>query len=259
MSNICVIPDCHSTPGDPGHRFTWLGKFIVDERPDTIVVLGDFADMASLSSYDKGKGSAEGRRVKADLEWAQTHQQMVWDPLIALREGQRANRKKQYSPDVRWLEGNHEYRIRRFENDNPALIGSLPTELITYDEHSTIFYPFLEFCYVDGIVFSHYFPSRMGRALGGAYPGRTILQHNKMSCVSGHAHIWDLDVKTRADGRKMFGLCAGWYGNMDHAEEFSKGSDHTWWNGITMLYGVEDGSFRELRAISQERLKEKYG
>ena len=52
--NLLVIPDCHAAPEYDNDRFTALGNFIVDEQPNIIVCLGDFGDMPSLSSYDKG-------------------------------------------------------------------------------------------------------------------------------------------------------------------------------------------------------------
>ena len=66
--NLLVIPDCHAAPEYDNDRFTALGKFIVDEQPDIIVCLGDFGDMPSLSSYDKGTKGFEGRRFKKDVE-----------------------------------------------------------------------------------------------------------------------------------------------------------------------------------------------
>ena len=40
---------------------------IFEEKPDVVVCLGDWFDMASLSSHDKGKKSFEGRRYKQDV------------------------------------------------------------------------------------------------------------------------------------------------------------------------------------------------
>ena len=65
-----VIGDSHAKPGISNRRFEWLGKLILDEKPDVIIDIGDFEDMPSLSSYDVGKKSYEGRRYIKDLESA---------------------------------------------------------------------------------------------------------------------------------------------------------------------------------------------
>ena len=55
MSKILVIPDVQAKPGVDFQYLNKLGHYIVEKRPDTIVCIGDFADMPSLSSYDVGK------------------------------------------------------------------------------------------------------------------------------------------------------------------------------------------------------------
>ena len=65
-----IIPDTQVKRGVDLSYLEWIGKYIVDKKPDVIVQIGDFADMPSLSSYDVGKKSFEGRRYKDDIEAA---------------------------------------------------------------------------------------------------------------------------------------------------------------------------------------------
>lgn len=85
---ILVIPDTHAKPGASNRRFTWLGKFIADKMPDKIVCLGDFADMPSLSSYDVGKKSFQGRTYWDDIESALEAQTLLFDQLKLIRPKQ---------------------------------------------------------------------------------------------------------------------------------------------------------------------------
>lgn len=73
-----IIPDAHAKPGVDNDRFEWLGRYIYDEKPDVVVCIGDFADMESLSSYDKGKKSFEGRRYLKDIEAAVDAQEKLF-------------------------------------------------------------------------------------------------------------------------------------------------------------------------------------
>ena len=71
---LLIIPDAHAEPNYDNDRFTWLGSLIFEKKPDVVVCLGDWFDMASLSSHDKGKKSFEGRRYKQErneyISWA---------------------------------------------------------------------------------------------------------------------------------------------------------------------------------------------
>ena len=70
---ILVLPDVQSKPGIDFTYLTRIGTYALEKKPDVIVCIGDFADMESLSSYDKGKKSFEGRRFKKDIEAATVH------------------------------------------------------------------------------------------------------------------------------------------------------------------------------------------
>ena len=70
-----VLPDCQVKPGVPIDHLLWAGQYIVDNFAGKdnikIVCLGDFADMESLSSYDRGKMEMEGRRYARDIASAE--------------------------------------------------------------------------------------------------------------------------------------------------------------------------------------------
>ena len=75
-----VIPDVQSKPGVTNEHLAWIGQYIADKRPDVIVQIGDFADLPSLSSYDVGKKSFEGRRYKSDLEASHVAMEKLCEP-----------------------------------------------------------------------------------------------------------------------------------------------------------------------------------
>ncbi len=77
---------------------TWVGKYLVEKQPDVIVQIGDFADMPSLSSYDVGKKSFEGRRYKTDIEVTNKAMQMLLAPIKEYNERARRNKDRQYRP-----------------------------------------------------------------------------------------------------------------------------------------------------------------
>ena len=70
MAKHLIVPDTQCKDGDNFEFLSWIGQYILDQRPDTVIHLGDFADMESLSSYDVGKKSFEGKRYIKDIQAA---------------------------------------------------------------------------------------------------------------------------------------------------------------------------------------------
>src|SRR3954463_12664468 len=153
---ILVVPDTQVKPGNDLGFLTRIGRFIVDKQPDIIVHLGDHADMPSLSSYDYGKKSFEGRRYVEDIQSAKDGMAALHQPIVSYNTRQAKNGKKQYRPEKHFLLGNHEHRISRAVNDDPKLDGVLSVDDLCY-ERDWLVHPFLEVVVIGGIAFSHYF------------------------------------------------------------------------------------------------------
>lgn len=99
---IIYIPDTQCKPGIPLDYLSWIGEYIAEKKPDVIIHAGDHADMESLSSYDKGKRTAEGKRVQADIDAAIAGMNALLAPI----------KKEQdltgYTPQMIITLGNHE-------------------------------------------------------------------------------------------------------------------------------------------------------
>ena len=58
-TKTAVVFSCgHADPQTSNDRFSWLGRFLYDLKPNYVVDLGDGADMRSLNSYDTRKPEA---------------------------------------------------------------------------------------------------------------------------------------------------------------------------------------------------------
>ena len=79
--NLLIIGDPHANHDYDNDRFTALGKYIVQEKPEYVVCLGDMADMPSLSSYDKGTKGFEGRRYSKDVAAVIDAQEKLFAPI----------------------------------------------------------------------------------------------------------------------------------------------------------------------------------
>ena len=64
---ILVLPDVQAKEGNDFSFLTSIGNFVIKERPDVWICIGDFADMESLSHFDRGLRSFEGKRYTKDI------------------------------------------------------------------------------------------------------------------------------------------------------------------------------------------------
>ena len=253
MTKHLYLPDCQIKPGDNFDFLKAIGNYIVAKKPDVIICAGDFADMPSLSSYDVGKKSFEGRRYKADIQAAQEGMDQLLAPLKTYNEKQRRSKHLGYFPKLILTLGNHEERILRAVNNDPKLDGTIGIEDLKYAEFGWEVFPFLVPVVVDGIAYCHYFTTGvLGRACSSA-----ALQLNKkhMSCISGHQQGLQIATGHRADGKRLTSIIAG--SCYEHEEEYLGPQGNKHWHGILMLHAVDDGEF-DLMPVSLKYLKGKY-
>lgn len=251
--SILVIPDAQVKPGTPTNHLRWLGNYIVSKRPDIIVNIGDFADMPSLSSYDVGKKSFEGRRYTDDVEASKEAMRALLRPLWNLQERQITNKKKVYMPELHLTLGNHENRINRAINNDPKIEGLISVKDLSYEEFGWKVHPFLEVVSLQGIAFSHYFVT----GLAGRPSSTANAQLNKThsSCISGHQQGLQIATGKRADGQLLTSIIAGSF--YLHEEEYLGAQGNNHWRGALMLHGCENGQF-DLNLLPMRYLEEKY-
>lgn len=252
-----VIPDAHVKPGVLLDRFEKLGKLIVDEKPDKIICLGDFADMESLCSYDKGKKDYNRRSYQADIDSVIAAQKALFTPLWKYNTLRGQAHKKQYRPEFHMLLGNHEYRIQRAINmDHVLLEGLISVGDLQYESFGWNVYQFLDKVNIDDIIYSHYFISGvMARPISGENPALALINKHHMSCTAGHSHIYDVALRTRADGSPIRGLVAGCF--LDHYEDYAGPANELWWKGVFIKTNVHNGTY-DLQEISLKELEKRY-
>jgi hypothetical protein len=254
MIKHMVIPDTQVKPHGTVEHLTWAGQYAVDKKPDVIVHLGDHWDMPSLSVYDIGKKSFEGRRYADDISAGIVGMEAFMQPIWDEQERLRINKKKRWNPRLVFTLGNHEQRIERAIESDAKLEGLIGYDDFKLEEMGWEVYDFLEPVVVDGIVYCHYFTSGvMGRPVSSA---KLMLQKKMMSCVMGHVQDRDIAFARKADGTNVTGLFAGIY--YMHAEDYLTHQTNGSWAGIWMFHEVNNGSFDEL-PVSINYLRRKYG
>lgn len=234
-----VISDMQIRPGVPTEHIRWIAEWIVEHKPDRIIVIGDWWDMPSLSAYDRpGTLKAEGARYEADVECGNDAFRLLSDAITDESERIRRNKKKAWNPDCHFLFGNHEQRIDRAVNADPRMAGTIGDwHLKTpgFQRHR-----FLDRVWLDGIVYSHYFQSaHSAHAIGGTIDNR--LNKIGASFVQGHEQGLRYGTRIQATGANWHGLVAG--SGYLHDEDYrgAQGQDH--WRGIVVLNEVRAGDY----------------
>lgn len=252
IEKLFVIPDTQVRPGDDLGFLTSIGRYIVDKQPEVVVHLGDHFDFPSLSSYDVGKKSFEGRRYKHDVEAGNAGLKMLLAPMKEYNKKQAKNKKKQYSPRLVFLWGNHEQRLNRAVESDPKLDGTIGPQDLHLSDWEV--HPFLEVVTIGGVAFSHYFIT--GVAGRPAATASAQLAKKHQSCVAGHQQGLQIATAYRADGKSLTSIIAGSAYESSHDYLGPQGNEH--WRGCLMLHGVEDGVF-DLVPAPLSYITKKYG
>ena len=258
MVSHLIVGDPHCKPGVSNKRFEYLGRFIADKRPDVIVCIGDFADMESLCSYDRGKKDFEGRRYNNDVNAVHEALSMIQTPTNSYNEQQRKNKKTQYKPRKILTLGNHEQRIERAVECSPELEGTIGHEDLKYEEYGWEVIPYTVPIEVDGVWYCHFFPSGIkGEAISGVNIASNILTKMMVSSTVGHCHLFDYATRALPNGKRLHGLSAGCFADLSHVEKYAVNVQFMWWAGLVLKHSVKDGEY-DHEVFSMRRLKEMY-
>jgi hypothetical protein len=237
---IIVLPDVQARDGIDFSFLTSIGNFIVKEKCDVLVNIGDFSDMESLSTYDRGLKSFEGKRYTKDIWAAREAMDALLKPIYDERARLKRNRDKRWDLRMILTLGNHENRINRATNEDSKLDGLISTDDLPYQDWEV--FKFLEVVVIEGVAFSHYFTSGlMGRPIGTA---QQMINKLHMSAFAGHQQGRQVAYGKRGDGKPITAIiCGSCY---EHNEEYLGVQGNNHFRGLYVLNDVKDGSFNEV-------------
>ena len=205
LQPVLIVPDVHRPyHSKPGWKL--LMAAAKDLKPHTIVVIGDFADFYSLSSYSKDPE----RAGKLDTE--------MEDVRWGIRELESLKAKRKI-----FVMGNHEDRMRRYLQDKaPELwqmvsiekwLGIKDWEVVDYKDHTTL-----------GRLHLTHDVGKTGRM--AVFNALDTYQH---SVVTGHAHRLAYVVEGNAIGEQKLSAQFGWLGDPDAVDYMHKANVRKNW------------------------------
>lgn len=224
-----VIPD-PQVPYHDKRSLAAVEKYMADERWDGVIYLGDLMDFDCISSFNKENLRAiETKRLQKDYDIANEildrHQKIV----------RARNRRATFV----LIEGNHEYRVERLIDANPALEGLFEVPIkLRLKQRGFKWVPYWSkgdtyrvgrAVFVHGQYTTKYHAAKMVDAYGSSvFYGHT---HDMMCYPRVHRGKEDLQV-----GQSLGCLC-------ERDQAYMKGKPSNWQQGFGVFYFLPNGLY----------------
>lgn len=265
MSVTVVVPDAHIEAGEDPTRFMALGNYLVENQIPRMVQLGDLMSVDALSAWDLSKRAImENRRFKEELRSGRDCIEALYQPIKDYNRKKVSQKKRLFFPEMIFLEGNHEDRVKRYLENKPEIsdiFDDIPVRIGIY-EHGGIYCGYRDYIYRDGIAFTHVPMNGNNQPISNTTPGTLLtaaLKDHDTSVVFGHTHrlAYATDTRNAEKEEQITALMAGCF--FEGTPEYAKGSKNAkdWWRGIVVLHHNYPGSF-DIETISLEKLVDAY-
>lgn len=207
--------------------------FLRRERPEWLILNGDFQDFWEISSFDHTPRS--GKEFKQEVELGKK----------ILRSFRRTLPKAR----ITWIEGNHEFRLRKYLIQKAKELFGLPgltvpdifdlkqlkIEYVPCHELATRFTD--NFIRVGNLFVGHW--NKVSKHAG--YAAKLLVEEKGVSLLQGHTQRFGAHARTTVDGRVLLGIenfsmCSRNQSYVAHAN---------WQLGFSVIYfQPETGRFR---------------
>jgi predicted phosphodiesterase len=192
---VIVCPDAHHPFVDKKAWACFLQVCKV-AKPDTLVIIGDFADFFAISTHSKHPS----RRVSFSSEIDATNKALDQVAKLGIKR-------------VVFTEGNHEFRFDRYIADKaPELYGVVPDLAGLFKIHQRPgweWYPYRTAMKIGHIYYTH----EVGRC--GVNAVRQSLTDFGDNLVMGHTHRLGVSYQGTVNGPMKVCLNVGWLGDLD--------------------------------------------
>ena len=233
FSRVAFISDVHL----PFHnrlavRITL--DYLADYKPDLVILGGDIYDFLEASDFDKSP---------ARITTLQDEFDDGRDFIRAIDD---------ICPNVDFLIGNHEDRLQRLINRNPALFKLRSLDIAKAAElpaHWRV-HPSQTHFKLGKLTALH---GDIKGIKSAVHPARTLFQKLKRSCIAGHFHRFGNHLDTNYDGEVRGGFANGHLSDVSRVTSWVTCPD--WQEGFSTISLCEDGGFAvQQRLVMSGRL-----
>ena len=229
LKRAIILSDMH-VPYHDVKAVALVEQYMVNNRYDIYGNIGDFLDMDTISSFNKGRpGNTEGRYLIDDFTMANKildrHQEII----------------RRNNPDATffYLEGNHEERVNRFMAEAPHLKGLLDIKSqLRLDERGIEWIPSWSERVVHHIGKAGFVHGRYTNK----YHAAKMVDTYGQSIFYGHTHDIMCHPKiNEGDGSLYVGQSIGCL--CEYRQQYLKGSPTNWQQGFMELFLLPSGHF----------------
>ena len=195
---LVVIANDFQVPFHDEKALGLFKLFLRRERPDWLILNGDFQDFWEISSYDLTPRT--GKEFKREIETGQA----------ILRSFRRSLPRAR----ITWIEGNHEFRLRKYLIQNARELYGLPglsvPEIFDLKRLGIAYAPCHDlasrftdnFIRVGSLYVGHW--NKVSK--NGGYAAKLLVEEKGVSLLQGHTHRFGAHARTTVDGRMLFGI-----------------------------------------------------
>jgi len=243
---ILVVGDAHVTNGQSLRRFDWAANYIKQNRPDVLVIIGDFLTLNSLSAWDRDKRKLmENRRFFKEIEAGN-------EALDRLGSCNGAPTTKIF------VEGNHEDRFTRYFNYHPEFDSpdfTIPS-LLNLEGRGYKWIPYREYWSTNGVYFTH-IPFGKMREISGKDICSKAEAVTTNTVVFGHTHELHTSCVHKF-GQKHLQQILNVGCFFEQEEEYVAGKMTQYWRGLVELDCYSYGRF-DFKTVAMSKLRRMYG
>lgn len=195
---LLVIANDFQIPFHDERALSLFQQFLRHERPDWLILNGDLQDFWEISNYDLTPRG--GKEFK--------------DEIATGKHILRGFRRILPKARITWIEGNHEFRLRRYLMQNARELYGLSR--LTVQEIFDLKRLNIEYvpCHSMASKFTDNF-IRVGDLFVGhwdkvsknaAYAAKLLVEEKGVSILQGHTHRFGVHARTTVDGRTLIGI-----------------------------------------------------
>src|SRR5438445_5233859 len=198
LYQVVVIANDFQIPFHDEKALLLFKMFLRRERPEWLVLNGDFQDFWEISSYDLTPRG--GKEFEREIEIGRSILGSFRRSLPRAR--------------ITWIEGNHEFRLRKYLIQNARELYGLPgvsvpdifdlkklkIEYVPCHELATKFTD--NFIRVGDLYVGHW--DKVSKH--GAYAAKVLVEEKGVSLLQGHTHRFGAHARTTVDGRMLLGI-----------------------------------------------------
>lgn len=253
---VAVIGDAHDSPHlRDKSRFTWLGAYIAEHGIERVVQIGDWLTLDSLSTHTD-PATHEGLSKPSFQQ-----------DLDSFHESQRAFQAGlgSHKPIKDWIEGNHEYRAKRWANQHREVIGvaidpafAILEAFAQWGWRATAFG---EYRFIGGVGFVHapLVPGTNGKTYGGKTGGQRAANDAMFDIVRGDDHKFYVNSSPKigpVKSPRIFGCATAF--PPGYIETYARKNPGDWESGICDLT-IWGGRVRSFAFTDMSLLQRRYG